>query len=120
MAGHSRYSALVGTVGFTLALPFADTPTLITLRDVFFLVLLGFLAGLGHWLLISAFLRGPASLIAPFTYVNMIWATAYGWLVFGQLPDGLSAIGMAIIVASGVGLVLHEHRMARAARPPPH
>jgi hypothetical protein len=78
---------------------------------VFFLVLLGFLAGLGHWLLISAFLRGPASLIAPFTYVNMIWATAYGWLIFGQLPDGLSAVGMAIIVG--------ERRRAGPARAPP-
>jgi S-adenosylmethionine uptake transporter len=42
----------------------------------------------------------------------MIWATAYGYAVFGQLPDGFSALGMAIIVASGVGLVLHERRMA--------
>jgi drug/metabolite transporter (DMT)-like permease len=107
------YSALVGTVGLSFALPFADLPATITLRDVFFLVLLGFLAGVGHWLLITAFLRGPASLIAPFTYVNMIWATVYGYLVFGQLPDGLSAVGMAIIVASGVGLVLHEHRISR-------
>jgi drug/metabolite transporter (DMT)-like permease len=110
------YSALAGTVGLTVALPFADIPTVITWRDVFFLVLLGFLAGTGHWLLTVAFLRGPASLIAPFAYVNMIWATAYGWLLFGQLPDGLSAVGMAIIVASGVGLVVHEHRAARAAR----
>jgi drug/metabolite transporter (DMT)-like permease len=73
---------------------------------------LGVLAGLGHWLLISAFLAAPASLVAPFTYLQMIWATAYGYAVFGQLPDGFSALGMAIIVASGVGLVLHERRMA--------
>lgn len=110
------YSALVGTVALTLALPFVETPATITLRDVFFLVLLGLLAGVGHWLLITAFLRGPASLIAPFAYVNMIWATFYGYVIFGQLPDRLSALGMAVIVASGVGLVLHEHRLAR--RPP--
>ena len=107
------YSGLVGTAGLTLLLPFADLPSLVTLRDVFFLVLLGTLAGVGHWLLITAFLRGPASLIAPFTYVNMVWATIYGYMVFGHLPDGLSAVGMAVIVASGVGLVVHEHRMAR-------
>jgi drug/metabolite transporter (DMT)-like permease len=112
------YSALVGTVGLSFALPFADIPAVITLRDVFFLVLLGFLAGTGHWLLTVAFLRGPASLIAPFTYVNMLWATAYGWFIFGQLPDRVSALGMAIIVASGVALVVHEHRVARAARRP--
>src|SRR5258706_8315764 len=66
------YTALVGTVGLTLALPFADTPADVTLRDGFFLVLLGLLAGLGHWMLISAFLMAPASLIAPFTYLQTI------------------------------------------------
>ena len=41
----------------------------------------------------------------------MVWATLYGYLVFGQLPDKVSALGMAIIVASGVGLVVHERRL---------
>jgi drug/metabolite transporter (DMT)-like permease len=63
-------------------------------------------------MLISAFLMAPASLIAPFTYLQMIWATLYGYLVFGQLPDRLSALGMAVIVGSGVALVLHERRRA--------
>jgi len=40
----------------------------------------------------------------------MIWATIYGYLIFGQLPDGLSAFGMAVIVGSGIGLVWHERR----------
>ena len=107
------YSALVGTALLSLALPFADLPREVTPRDWFFLLLLGVLAGLGHWLLIGAFLAAPASLVAPFTYVQMLWATAYGWAIFGQLPDTLSATGMAIIVASGVWLVLHERRMGR-------
>jgi drug/metabolite transporter (DMT)-like permease len=80
-------------------------------RDAFFLVLLGVLAGTGHWLLTAAFLRAPASLIAPFTYVQILWATLWGYLVFDQLPDRISAVGMAVIVASGIGLVLHERRI---------
>ena len=88
-----------------------------TPRDAFFLLLLGVLAGVGHWMIIGAFLRAPAALVAPFTYVQMIWATLYGWLVFGQLPDGLSALGMGVIVASGVGLfVLERRHAARLAR----
>lgn len=111
------YSALVGTVGLSFALPFVETPAAVTLRDGFFFLLLGVLAGLGHGLLTAAFLRAAASLIAPFTYLQIIWATAYGYLVFGHLPDGFSALGMAIIVASGVALVLHErHRSAPAPR----
>jgi len=46
----------------------------------------------------------------------MIWATLFGWLVFGQLPDGWSAVGMAIIVGSGLLLALQERRRARLAR----
>jgi drug/metabolite transporter (DMT)-like permease len=104
------YSGLVGAVLLSFALPFADLPSSVTLRDGFFLLELGLLAGVGHGLLIAAFLRAPASLIAPFTYLQMIWATLYGFAIFGQLPDGISAIGMAIIVASGVALVFHERR----------
>ena len=104
------YSALVGTAILSLGIPFVDIPGAFSWRDGFFLVLLGLLAGVGHWMLISAYLRAPASLVAPFTYLQMIWATLYGYVVFGQLPDGLSALGMAVIVASGVGLILHERR----------
>jgi drug/metabolite transporter (DMT)-like permease len=105
------YSALVGTAGLSLLLPFADLPHEVTWTDGFFLLLLGVFAGLGHWLLIGAFLAAPASLVAPFTYLQMIWATLYGYVIFGQLPDGFSAIGMAIIVASGIWLFLRERRM---------
>ena len=76
----------------------------------------GLLAGVGHWFLIAAFLRAPATLVAPFTYLGMIWATANGYAIFGQLPDGRSALGMAVIVASGVGLVVHERHIARRPR----
>jgi drug/metabolite transporter (DMT)-like permease len=106
------YSALVGTAVLSLAVPFADAPGDIAVRDGLFLCLLGLLAGLGHAMLIGAYLRAPASLVAPFTYVQMIWATLYGYLVFDQLPDGLSALGMAVIVASGVALVMYERRLA--------
>lgn len=107
------YSAMVGTIGLSLALPWAPMSETFSVRDVGFLMLLGLFAGLGHGLLISAYLRAPASLIAPFTYVQMLWATAWGYIVFDQLPDGYSALGMAIIVASGVALVLHERRIMR-------
>ena len=76
-------------------------------------MLLGLFAGLAHWLIIRAFLIAPASLLTPFTYLQMIWATLFGYVVFGQLPDGWSAVGMAIIVASGVMLALQERRRAR-------
>jgi drug/metabolite transporter (DMT)-like permease len=107
------YSGLVGTLILSLALPFVETPATITGSDIFFLGVLGLLAGVGHWGLIIAFTRAPATLVAPFTYVGMIWATLYGLAIFGHLPDGWSFVGMGVIVASGVGLMAHEQRLHR-------
>jgi S-adenosylmethionine uptake transporter len=42
----------------------------------------------------------------------MIWATTYGLVLFGQLPDRWSALGMTIIVASGLMLALRERARA--------
>jgi drug/metabolite transporter (DMT)-like permease len=110
------YSALVGAAGFTLALPWGFDGAAVTWRDTGLLMLLGLFAGLGHWLLISAFLTAPASLLTPFTYLQVLWATLFGYLVFGQLPDRWSALGMAIIVGSGLLLAMLERRRARLAR----
>ena len=102
------YSALVGTVGLTLFLPWAAVEELPGPRDGALFVLLGILAGLGHAFIIGAYQAAPASLLTPFTYLQMLWATGYGYLVFGQLPDRFSALGMVVIVASGVALAWHE------------
>jgi drug/metabolite transporter (DMT)-like permease len=107
------YSALAGTVGLSLALPWQSDGGAPVFRDGALFLLLGLLAGLGHWFVISAYWLAPASMLAPFTYLQMIWATLYGFAVFGQLPDRWSALGMAIIVASGLWLALQEHWRSR-------
>jgi drug/metabolite transporter (DMT)-like permease len=107
------YSAIVGTVGLTALLPFALIESALTLSDAFLLVLLGALAGLGHWFLTRAYMMAPASQLTPFTYLQIVWATAFGFLVFGQHPDGWSAVGMAIIAVSGLLLAGAERRRFR-------
>ena len=102
------YSALAGSIGLTALLPFGFIDEDISLRSALIIAMLGVLAGLGHLLLISAFLQAPASQLVPFTYLQMIWATFYSWIVFEHLPDGVSAIGMSVIVLSGVLLAIHE------------
>jgi drug/metabolite transporter (DMT)-like permease len=109
------YSALAGTVGLSLALPWQLDGGTPPLRDAALFLLLGLFAGLGHWFVISAYLLAPASLLTPFTYLQMIWATVYGFAIFGQLPDRWSALGMTIIVASGLWLALQERWPARRA-----
>ena len=107
------YSASVGTVVLTLGLPFATDVPRLTAIGIAPLVLLGVLAGIGHWCMTHAYLLAPASLLSPFTYLQILWATAFGYLMFGQHPDRLSALGMAVVVASGVALALWERRRTR-------
>ncbi len=107
------YSAIVGTVALSIALPWTIGETSFAPTDVLLLLLLGTLAGVGHWCLTHAYLTAPASLLTPFTYLQIIWATAYGYVVFGQHPDRWSAVGMAIIALSGLSLALHERARLR-------
>lgn len=102
------YSASVGTLVLTLALPFATNFEHLLAVGIGPLVLLGLFAGTGHWCMTKAYLSAPASMLTPFTYLQMLWATGFGYVLFGQHPDALSGIGMAVIVASGVGLALRE------------
>ena len=108
------YSALVGTLGLTVGLPWEIGGGAPPLKDTLAFVLLGLFAGAGHWSIISAFQHAPAALLTPFAYLQMIWATTYGFVLFGQLPDRWSALGMTVIVASGLMLALRER--ARAPR----
>ena len=110
------YSALVGAVGSTLALPLASDSAPLTSFTSLLLVLLGVFAGTGHWLMTRAYLMAPASLLTPFTYVQMVWATLLGYVVFAQIPDRWSFVGMTIVVGSGVMLALVERRRARLMR----
>lgn len=74
------------------------------------LVLLGVLGGAGHGLLVMAFARAPASLLAPMSYTQMIWAVLAGLLVFGDMPDGLTVTGMVVIAAGGGLVALPDRR----------
>ncbi len=107
------YSASIGTLVLSLLLPWDVEGPRVGVGAISALVLLGGLAALGHWFITAAYLRAPASLLSPFTYLQMIWATAFGYLIFGQHPDAGSALGMAVIIASGVGLALWERSRAR-------
>ncbi|TDR87188.1 DMT family transporter [Enterovirga rhinocerotis] len=111
------YSAIVGFIVLSVAvIPVFVMPSW---REIGLAAFLACAATAGQYLTVLAFQRAPASLLAPFTYVQLIWATALGYLVFGNLPDGWTGIGAAIIIASGVYTAHRERirlREARAAR----
>jgi drug/metabolite transporter (DMT)-like permease len=98
------YGSLVGAVVLSMLAPFFWLAPQ-GLWHWSLLLLLGVLATLGHFALIRGFDQADASLLAPFTYTQLVWAMLLGWIVFDNLPDGWSLIGMAVIVASGIYIV---------------
>ena len=69
------------------------------------------LTGLGgHFLLIRAYAMAPAAVLAPFVYVQIVWAAVLGWIVFGEVPNGGTIAGGAIVIASGLVVLRMESR----------
>ena len=98
---------LVGSVVMSLALPFAWIAP--TAKGLLFFALIGITSGAGHFLTIKALEYAPASLLAPFAYIQLLWVSILGMAVFGDFPDSITLIGMAIVVAGGL-LVAASHR----------
>ena len=70
----------------------------------------GVFGALGHWVFIKAHEAAPAPVLAPFVYSQLIWMTALGYFVFGDIPDRATMIGAAVIVGSGLYLLYRERR----------
>lgn len=77
------------------------------------LVVIGFFGGLGHMLATLAHRLAEASRLAPVIYVQVIYATAAGYLVFGTLPTVWTALGAAVIIGSGIYILHRERVLAR-------
>ncbi len=64
---------------------------------------------------VYAYRAAPASVLAPLQYLEIVSATIFGWLVFGDLPDALKWLGIAIIIASGLYIIWRERRVNKTA-----
>jgi drug/metabolite transporter (DMT)-like permease len=105
------YGGLVGTLVLSAILPFHwQAPTL---GQWSILAVIGTLGASGHLLVILALQRAEASRVAPFTYVQLIWAMLASFVVFGDVPALTTLAGAAIIVASG--LLLYQLDLKEAA-----
>jgi drug/metabolite transporter (DMT)-like permease len=75
------------------------------------MLLLGGFATIGHYLLFAAHRLASALVLAPFIYTQIIWATAWGYLIFGDLPDTWTIAGGAVVIASGLYMLYREHKV---------
>lgn len=66
------------------------------------MAVVGTLGGISQFGLIKAFQAAPAAIVSPFGYSNMIWATLFGFVIFGDFPHWTTLAGAVVLIASGL------------------
>jgi drug/metabolite transporter (DMT)-like permease len=105
------YSSLVGLAILTAMVPFVWVNP--TWHDILFGVLIGVASTAGQWIVVLAFRYADASVLAPFSYTQLLWVSILGFIVFGEVPDIWTIAGAAIIVGSGL-YTAHRERVRRS------
>jgi drug/metabolite transporter (DMT)-like permease len=67
----------------------------------------------GHFFIFMAYRIGPTGVVAPFYYSFTVWAVISGLIVFAELPNALALAGIALVVASGLTIVMLDERRRR-------
>jgi drug/metabolite transporter (DMT)-like permease len=103
------YFLVIGTLVTALPLPFvAVTPTL---AEVPLLFGVGLSGALAQWLLSVAFRNAPAAIVTVFNYSGIVWATAFGWLIWNDWPLPPVLAGAGIVIASNALIIWRESRL---------
>jgi drug/metabolite transporter (DMT)-like permease len=87
-------------------------------RDFGLLLLTAFCGPLAMVLWISALRLADASVVAPIGYVRLVFAAAFGVLLFNEMPDAWLGVGAALIVGSALYITRREARVARRKAAP--
>ncbi|GGL76583.1 DMT family transporter [Wenxinia marina] len=86
------------------------------------LLLLGLLGTVAHLAMTGSLRYAPSATLAPMQYLEIPFATLVGWAMFGDLPNGLAALGIAVTMVAGLWIIRRERASAarlRAAPPVP-
>jgi drug/metabolite transporter (DMT)-like permease len=108
------YSSIVGVCILSALVPLVWVAP--TWHDVLFGVLIGVASTAGQWIVVLAFRYADASVLAPFSYTQLLWVSILGFLIFGEVPDIWTVTGAIFIVASGL-YTAHRERLRRSQLP---
>ncbi|MGZ5828907.1 MAG: DMT family transporter [Xanthobacteraceae bacterium] len=117
MSGQERatttmtYSSIAGVCILSVLVPFIWVAP--SWQDILLGVLIGFASTAGQWIVVLAFRYGDASVLAPFSYIQLLWASIFGFLIFGEVPDVWTVTGAVFIVGSGL-YTAHRERVRRS------
>jgi drug/metabolite transporter (DMT)-like permease len=113
MSGRERaattmtYSSIAGVCILSVLVPIVWVAP--SWHDIMFGIFIGVASTAGQWIVVLAFRYADASVLAPFSYTQLLWASILGFLVFGEVPDIYTVTGAAFIVASGLYTAHREH-----------
>lgn len=106
------YAAVVGLLVTSAIVPFGWTTP--GWREIGFGLVTGIASTIAQWLVVLAFQQARASVLAPFSYSQLVWSGLLGYLVFGNVPDKWTLIGAGVIIASGL-YTAHRERTVRVS-----
>jgi len=86
-------------------------------EDLWLIAGIGLAGAFGQYAITEAFRMGEASAIAPLEYTALVWGVLFDLTFWGVLPDAITWLGAAIIVASGLYLIRREKVHAEAEHP---
>jgi len=105
------YSSIVGACILTALVPLVWVSP--SWRDIVFGILIGLASTAGQWIVVLAFRYADASVLAPFSYSQLLWVGILGFVIFGEVPDTWTITGAVFIVGSGL-YTAHRERVRRS------
>ena len=104
------YSSIAGVCILSALVPFVWVAP--SWHDILFGIFIGVASTAGQWIVVLAFRYADASVLAPFSYTQLLWVSILGFVIFGEMPDIWTVIGAVFIVASGL-YTAHRERVRR-------
>jgi drug/metabolite transporter (DMT)-like permease len=90
--------------------------TVPTWHETGLILLAGLVGGIGQIAMMVSLKLSPANRVAPAQYSQIIWAVVFGAAFFGELPDTIAFVGMALVVASGLFTFFREEQLYHWSR----
>jgi drug/metabolite transporter (DMT)-like permease len=105
------YSSIAGVCVLCALVPFVWVAP--SWQEILFGVFIGVASTAGQWIVVLAFRYADASVLAPFSYSQLLWVSVLGFIIFGEVPDIWTVTGAAFIVGSGL-YTAHRERIRQS------
>jgi drug/metabolite transporter (DMT)-like permease len=105
------YSSIAGVCILSVLVPFVWVAP--SWHEILFGIFIGVASTAGQWIVVLAFRYADASVLAPFSYTQLLWVGILGFVIFGEVPDVWTVTGAVFIVASGL-YTAHRERVRRS------